>query len=247
MLRTIIIDDEQPCIETLQLMLAKKFMDSVTVIGSTTKPLEGIEWIEQEKPDLVFLDIEMPELTGIELLHQLSNTNFQLIFTTAHEQYALQAIKLNALDYLIKPISLDELTTAIEKCKTKQKKEGDNLISNFLEQLKSNAVKKIAIPTGTTTQFVPVNEIVRAESQSNYSTIYFTNRPKQVITKTLKELEEQLTPYNFFRVHHSHLVNLDHVIGYKNQDSGYIIMHGNEIIEISRRKKQEVMQKLNAF
>lgn len=247
MLKAIIIDDEQSCIETLQLMLNKKFALQVEVVAATATPSQGIQLIQEYEPDILFLDVEMPEMTGIELLQSLSHINFNVIFTTAHQHYALQAIKLNALDYLTKPISLEELSTAIHKCITKQKQEGNSLIHNFLNQLKGNAVKRIAIPTGTTTQFIPVNEIVRIESASNYSILHFINRPKQTVTRTLKDLEEQLTPHNFLRVHHSHLVNLEHVIGFKNQDSGYIIMHGNEVIEISRRKKQEVMERLNAM
>ena len=245
MLKAIIIDDEQNCVETLQLMLAKKFAGQIEVIACTTSPLEGIELIARHNIDILFLDVEMPGISGIELLQTLPDITFSVIFTTAHQHYALQAIKLNALDYLTKPISLEELTTAISKCFTRQKKDENTLISNFLQQLKNNPVKKIGIPNGTVTQFVPVNEIVRVESLSNYSVIYFVNRPKQTVTRTLKDLEEQLIQHNFLRVHHSHLVNFDHVIGYKNQDSGYIIVHGNEIIEISRRKKQEVLSRLN--
>ncbi len=245
MLRTIIVDDELACIETLQLMLQKKFIDVVDVIAISSKPSEAIKIIEKEKPDILFLDIEMPEMTGIELLQKLDNPNFQVIFTTAHQQYAIQAIKLNALDYLTKPISLDELSLAVNKCVKKHQENDTNLINNFLHQLKNNAIKKIALPTGTTTIFVPINEIVRIESASNYSIIHFINRPKLTITKTLKDLEEQLTIHNFMRVHHSHLVNMEHVVGYKNQDSGYLIVFGNDIVEISRRKKQEVMQRLN--
>ena len=245
MLKAIIIDDEPQCIETLQLMLEKKFSNEVQLAATSFTPIEGIKLIKEHKPDIVFLDVEMPEMTGIELLKTFDSIWFNVIFTTAHQHYAIQAIKLNALDYITKPISLEELTTAIRKCSTKQHQESNVLINNFLQQFKNNAVKKISIPIGNSVQLVPVNEIVRVESDSNYSTIYFTNRPKQVVTKTLKDLEEQLTPHNFIRIHHSHLVNAEHVIGYKNQDSGYLIVYGNEVVEISRRKKQEVLQQLN--
>jgi len=247
MLKVIIIDDEQNCVQTLQLMLKKKFATQVEVVACTNKPADGIKLLTENEIDILFLDVEMPGMSGIELLQQLQVINFNVIFTTAHLHYALKAIKLNALDYLTKPISLDELTVAINKCIDNKKKAENQLVSQFLQQLKTNTVKKIGIPTGTVTQFVPVNEIVRIESQSNYSIIYFINRPKQTVTRTLKDMEEQLAPYNFIRVHHSHLVNFDHVIGYKNQDSGYIIVYGNEIIEISRRKKQEVMERLQAI
>lgn len=243
MLTSIIIDDELSCIETLELMLQKKFATQIKIVGTTTLPSLGIQLIEKYQPNMVFLDVEMPEMTGIELLQSLANINFNVVFTTAHQHYAIQAIKLNALDYLTKPISLDELGIAIKKCADKQGQNKKQL-NSFLQQYNSNSVHKISIPIGTSTQLVPINEIVRIESQSNYSTIYFTNKSKQVVTKTLKDFEEQLSVHNFLRVHHSHLINIEHVIGYKNQDSGYLIMQGNEVVEISRRKKQEVLQKL---
>jgi two-component system, LytTR family, response regulator len=249
MLRCLIIDDEQPCIETLQLILQQKFSDQVIIAGTTTQPKEAALLIAELEPDIIFLDVEMPYINGVELLQSLDKINFQVVFTTAHQHYALQAIKLNAIDYLLKPISVPELSIAITKCRNRQQQQGSNLISSFLEQLKtsSNTLRKIAIPSNNTVQFVPVQEIIRIESSSNYSIIYFTVKPKLLIAKTLKEFEQQLVPHNFLRVHHSHLVNLEHVIGYKHEDGGYIIMQGNDIIEISRRKKQEVLQRLNAI
>ena len=249
MLKCIIIDDELTCIETLQLILQKKFEDKVQVIGYTSQPTEAVSLINELQPDIVFLDVEMPGTTGIELLQSLSSINFQVIFTTAHQHYALQAIKLNALDYLLKPISLEELSIAIEKCINRKQQQGSTqAVTAFMEQMKAaSTIKKIPISSDNTVQFIPVNEIIRIESQSNYSTVHFTSRTKILVAKTLKEFEEQLIHYNFLRVHHSHLINLEHVIGYKNKDSGYIIMQGNETIEISRRRKVEVMQRLNTL
>ncbi len=249
MLTCLIIDDEQPCVETLEIMLKKKFHSQVNVLSTTTQPKEAAELIHTHQPDLIFLDVEMPHITGIELLRSLENINFQVIFTTAHQQYALEAIKLNAIDYLLKPISLDELSVAINKCITRKQQHGSDLVNAFLQQIKPGnlSVKRISIPSNDTTQFVPINEIIRIESQSNYSVIYFTSRPKLLVAKTLKEFEDQLLPFDFLRVHNSHLINMEHVIGYKNVDGGYVIMNGNEVIEISRRKKQEVLQRLHAL
>jgi two-component system, LytTR family, response regulator len=245
MLKALIIDDEPACVETLRIMLEKKFSEEVRVVAATTAVEEAAVLVAAHKPDIVFLDVEMPGMNGIEWLQSLSRIDFQVIFTTAHEHYAIKAIKLNALDYLTKPISLEELAAALQKSVRNRAALEKGQIQDLLDRLKTGTVKRISISSGSVTHFVPVNEIVRAESQSNYSVVYFTNRPKQVITKTLKELEEQLGDHHFLRVHHSHLVNLDYVIGYKNQDSGYLVMHGNEIVEISRRKKQEVLQRLN--
>ncbi len=247
MLTCLIIDDEQPCIDTLEVILKVKFSGLIKVLATTTKPKEAAALIQSLQPDLLFLDVEMPHMTGVELLRSLDAVNFQVIFTTAHQQYALDAIKLNALDYLLKPISVEELSVAINKCISRKQQHGSDLINAFLQQMKPGgaAVKRIQIPSNDTTQFVPVNEIIRIESQSNYSNIYFTNRPKLLVSKTLKEFEDQLLPFDFIRIHNSHLINLEHVIGYKNMDGGYLIMQGNEVIEISRRKKQEVLQRLN--
>ncbi|MCW3121089.1 MAG: two component transcriptional regulator, LytTR family [Flavipsychrobacter sp.] len=247
MLTCLIIDDEQPCVDTLELILKMKFPELVKVLASTTKPKLAAGLIDTHQPDILFLDVEMPNMTGVELLRSLDHINFQVIFTTAHQQYALDAIKLNALDYLLKPISVGELSVAINKCISRKQQQGSDLVNAFLQQVKpaANTIKRIPIPSNDTTQFVPVNEIIRVESQSNYSNIYFTSRPKLLVARTLKEFEDQLLPFGFIRVHNSHLINLEHVIGYKNVDGGYIIMQGNEVIEISRRKKQEVLQRLN--
>jgi len=247
MYTAIIIDDEISCVETLQLMLEQQFPQTIEVVATTTSPHTAIGLIASHQPDIVFLDIEMPEMTGIQLLQSLHEIHFHLVFTTAHEHYALQAIKLDALDYLTKPIAAADLSLAVSKAVSRKKQESNKTITKLLEQVKAGQTKKIAIPSGTTVQFIPASEIVRIESQSNYSVVYFTCRPKQTVAKTLKEMEKQLASHNFLRVHHSHLVNLDHVIGYKNEDSGYVIMYGNEIIEISRRKKHEVLQRLNAL
>lgn len=248
MLNCLIIDDELPCIETLQLILQKKFADEINIAGFTTHSEEAASLIGELQPDLIFLDVEMPNLTGIEFLQSLNDINFQVIFTTAHQHYALQAIKLNALDYLLKPIGLEDLSAAIQKCISRKKQQGSELVTSFLAQMKTNGnTKKISIASDNAVQFVPVNDIIRIESSSNYSIVYFTSRTKTVVSKTLKEFEDQLTPHNFLRIHHSHLINLAHVIGYKNHDGGYIIVQGNDAIEISRRKKQEVMKRLDTL
>ncbi len=248
MLTCIIVDDEQACVETLHLMLEKKFAGTAKVVATANKPADVPQLINIHSPDLLFLDIEMPHITGIELLQSLQQINFDVIFTTAHQHYALQAIKLNALDYLLKPINVAELSAAINKCISRKKQPANEMMQSFLQQMKSNiTAKKIALPSNNTVQFVPVNEIIRIESQSNYSIVYFIDRPKLTIARTLKEFEEQLQSCNFLRVHHSHLINMEHIIGYKNVDSGYVIMKGNDIVEISRRKKQEVFQRLNAI
>lgn len=249
MLSCIIIDDERPCVETLRLMLEIKFFDLVRVAATTTNPAEAVALINGHRPDLLFLDVEMPHITGIELLQSFHEQPFYTVFTTAHQQYALPALKSNALDYLLKPIDVTELGLALAKCGRLKKDAGKQNMNPQIETVTANvtASKKVALPSGNSVQLVPATEIIRIESLSNYSIVFFTDRPKFTIARTLKEFEEQLSPFAFLRVHHSHLINLEHVIGYKNTDSGYVIMKGNDIIEISRRKKQEVLQRLNAL
>ncbi len=249
MLTCIIIDDEQPCINALQVMIEKKLAHILKISGTIDNPLAAAAMIELNKPDIVFLDVEMPVLDGINLLSSLPGIDFQVIFTTAHQHYALQAIKLNAIDYLLKPIDINELTAAVEKCVKRKNEQSNYMLNQLLDQFKNNnaPTKKISLPDGNTYQLVSIKEIVRIEAESNYSIVYFQDKTKKVVTKTLKDFEDQLSVHNFLRVHHSHLVNLDYVIGYKNQENGYIIMQGNIIIEISRRKKQEVLQRIQSL
>jgi len=249
MLTCIIVDDEQPCINALQVMIEKKLPDILKISGTVNDPLAAGATIELHKPDIVFLDVEMPALNGISLLAGLSRIDFQVIFTTAHQHYALQAIKLNAIDYLLKPIDIIELTAAVDKCVKRKSELSGYMLSHLIDQFKINnsLSKKISLPNGNTYQLVSIKEIVRIEAESNYSTVYFQDKTKQVVTKTLKDFEDQLSAHNFLRIHHSHLINLDYVIGYKNQENGYIIMQGNISIEISRRKKQEVLQRIQSL
>jgi two-component system, LytTR family, response regulator len=190
MLRTIIIDDEQHCTDVLKAMLAKKFSTKTKVVGEASSAASGKELINDLKPDLVFLDVEMPVQTGIDLLVGLDKIDFEVIFTTAHEQYALQAIKLNAMDYLLKPFSVEELGTAIEKCISKKSAAINpetlhTLISNLKNISPEN--KKIGLPTQHGILFVLIKDILRIESISNYSQFFFTDHTKMVVAKTLKE------------------------------------------------------------
>lgn len=247
MLKTIIIDDEQHCSDVLKAMLEQKFAHVIKVEAVANNAVEGAILIKHLKPSLVFLDVEMPVQTGIDLLVSLDKIDFEVIFTTAHEQYALKAIKLNALDYLLKPFSIEELETAIEKCINKKSQPLSNeAMSSLLGNLKNNTAdnKKIGLPTSNGTRFIPIQDIIRIEASSNYSTFYFTNNTKLTIAKTLKEFEEMLLPYNFFRVHNSHLINLSKLQQYVSRDGDYVIMNDSSKVEVSRRRKSELLDAL---
>jgi two-component system, LytTR family, response regulator len=247
MLKTIIIDDEQHCADVLKAMLEQKFSDTIKLEAVANNADEGRVLIKHMKPDLVFLDVEMPVQTGIDLLASLDKINFEIIFTTAHEQYALRAIKLNALDYLLKPFSIEELEAAIEKCKAKklQALNPENLQS-LMGNLKNTAPdnKKIGLAASGGTRYVPIKEIVRIEADSNYSTVFFTNNTKLVLAKTLKDFDELLSPYNFFRVHNSHLINLSELQQFTNRDGDHVVMNDGSKVEVSRRRKSELLEAL---
>ena len=250
MLKAIIIDDEQHCVDVLGAMLAKKFAAEIELAGNASCAAAGKELIASKKPDLVFLDVEMPNETGLDLLMSLDKIDFEVIFTTAHEHYALKAIKLNALDYLLKPFSTEELEEAIEKCKQKK----SNLFSaeavkSLISNLKSpgTEAKKIGLPTGNGIRFANIRDISHIESENNYSHFFFTDKTKLVVSKTLKEFEDMLEGYHFFRIHNSHLINLAYVQSFLQKDGDYIILTDGSKLEVSRRRKAELLEVLKTL
>jgi two-component system, LytTR family, response regulator len=235
MLKYYILDDEQNAVDALTAMLKKKFAQELVFAGSHTKASIALDEIETCQPDLLFLDIEMPEMNGLELLRHFPERKFHVIFTTAHEKYALPAIKAAAADYLLKPLSPQDVYDALKRCTDKIK---------IAERPKSTAKHKISL--STTHEFLLINseDIIRVEANDNYSHFYFTNRPKVIVCKTLKEFEEQLISHNFFRVHQSHLINLLYVEAVKSNDGDYVLLQHGHKVEISRRKKAEFLQRL---
>lgn len=247
MLKTIIIDDEQHCTDVLKAMLAQKFSNKVKVVAEASNAADGKELIKKLNPDLVFLDVEMPVQTGIDLLISLDKIDFEVIFTTAHEQYALKAIKLNALDYLLKPFSVEELETALDKCSNKRytsinPEALNTLISNLKNISPEN--KKVGLPTLHGIRFVLIKDIIRVASDNNYSHFFFADKTKMVVSKTLKEFEELLVPYNFFRVHNSHLINVSHLQSFVSLDGDHVVMNDGSKVEVSRRRKNDLLELL---
>ena len=245
MLKAIIIDDEQHCVDVLSAMLTKKFATEIELTGTASRAASGKQLIASKKPDLVFLDVEMPNETGLDLLMSLDKIDFEVIFTTAHQHYALKAIKLNALDYLLKPFSVEELEEAIEKCKQKiYNSFNTEALKSLIGNLKSpgTETKKIGLPTGNGIRFVNIKEISHIESENNYSHFFFTDKTKLVVSKTLKEFEELLEGYNFFRIHNSHLINLAYVQSFLQKDGDYIILTDGSKLEVSRRRKAELLE-----
>ena len=247
MIKTIIIDDEQHCIDRLQRLLHGQFADILQMAGCFQTVASGISAIQSLQPDLVFLDVQIHDQTGFDLLEQLAHTNFDVIFCTAYEQYAIQAFKCSAIDYLLKPVDSADLAQAVNKVVAKEMKRNDlNRVEVLLHNLRhiGRESKRICIPVLTGLELVQVSDIVRCESAINYTTIFMQQQPKLVVAKTLKEFEELLSGYNFCRVHNSHLVNLAYVKSYNKGKGGYLTMLDGTAIEVSTRRKEELLKRL---
>ncbi|UPK69007.1 LytR/AlgR family response regulator transcription factor [Chitinophaga filiformis] len=250
-IKAIIVDDEQHCIDALQTMLQKKCPE-VTVLGGVNSVKEAKDLITELQPDVVFLDVEMPHQNGFELLKLFDKITFDVIFTTAYEQYALKAIKFNALDYLLKPFSIKELQDAVQKCISRRNGQTETSTSPlevFLQNMKTlhQTHKKIALPTINGLVFMPVQNIVRCESTGNYTRIFFTDKKNLMVSRPLKEFEELLTDVDFFRVHNSHLINLQQMQSYIQGEGGFALMSDGTQVEISRRRKADFLKKAMQF
>ncbi len=245
MLKTIIIDDEEHCRSVL-FQLLKKHCPSVEVVAKADSALSGLNAIVKHQPDLVFLDVEMPGGNGFDLLSSLTDINFELIFTTAFDQYAMNAIKFSALDYLLKPINHEELKAAVAKVEKRHPQAVDKTPVKMGAELAANKlVEKIAIPTTLGLKFVDTHRIIRCESSNSYTFVHLDNRQKMLVSRSLKDFDELLAGHSFYRVHQSHLINLEHVEEYQKTGGGTLIMSDQSEILISKRKKDEFLKALN--
>ena len=231
MIRALLIDDEKNALTALRMML-EQFCPQVTVVGESQSAMEGLLLIRKHVPDVLFLDVEMPGGTGFDLLDAVSKKEFAIIFTTAHEQYTIPAIRAGAVDYLLKPINMDELRKAVERL--------DQLIGE--KQALRLAPDTVTISNSDGTWFVSASEILCVEAAGRYSRFYLTEKRQYVISKNLGEVEEEIAQQGFFRVHKSWLVNCSHVMHISNSDGGFAILSDKREIEISRRKRSEFMR-----
>jgi two-component system, LytTR family, response regulator len=233
----IIIEDEEPAIKMLQWLIAN-YCPEIEVIATAQNAMDGIAKIKALQPQVVFLDIEMPLMNGFEMLtHFDSGLPFKVIFTTAYDQYAIQAIKFSALDYLMKPIDKDELIQAIAKLNVLPNANAEQI--KLLNNLKTD-LSKIALGTLEGVEIIEIANIVHCKSDSNYTTIYFADKSKKLFTKTLKVIEELLEGHNFMRIHQSHLINLQFLSKYIKGDGGEIVLSTGETLPVARNKKQEL-------
>ena len=247
MIRAIIVDDEKHCIDRLE-QLIFQYIENVEIVGTYSTVETGYEGIKKLQPDLIFLDIQINDLVGFDLLKKFDTINFHVIFTTAYENYAMQAIKFSAFDYLLKPVDVDDLKIATKRLLEKHfQNQNDVNYQVLLQNLMNikNQTKKIAIQTQTETILLNIQDIIRCQSDINYTTIYTNSKKKIVVAKTLKDFEALLKPYNFFRVHNSHLINLEYMKSYDKGKGGYVHMLDESTVEVSVRRKEDFMLKLS--
>ncbi len=244
MITAIIVDDEPYSCESLATLL-ERYCPDVKILDICYSAAAAIQSIHDQKPQILFLDVEMPHMNGFELLEKLHSIEFKLIFTTSYDQYALKAIHFSALDYLLKPIDREELQKAVQKATIT----GNPLpqqIEILLQKLKhpTIGVNKIAIPTMEGLQMIFVENIISCRADSNYTVLLLKNKQKIIASRTLKDIEEMLGDYSFARVHHSFLVNLNEVEKYVKGEGGYLLMSDGTTIDVSRSRKEILLKKL---
>lgn len=247
MIRAIIIDDEENGREGLRLTL-KKYCPEIIVEHICESPEHGVEVIKSSKPDLVFLDIQMPNMSGFDLLQQVAPVNFEVIFVTAHDQYAIKAIKFSALDYLLKPIDVDDLMQAVKKVKERLTVEPNtfryqSILNNI--QYKSREIEKLAVPTLEGIDFFETHEIIFCKADGNYTVLFFKGNTNKIVSRNLKDFESLLTEPAFCRVHNGALINMKHIQKYVKGEGGYVILTEGHKVDISRRKKESFLLLLN--
>jgi two-component system, LytTR family, response regulator len=247
--RIILIDDEPNSIKLLQFLIAQNSPE-LEIIGAYTDAQEGLTAILNDQPDLVFLDIEMPHLNGFEILDRCPTPlPFHLIFTTAYNQYAVRAFRYSAMDYLLKPVSKTELINAIQKALQQQKPQQQQveIFQQFSPERKNEPPKKLTVSTLEGLTFVDIKDIIHCDSEGAYTRIFVEGDAPMFVSKSIKEIEDMLEVPFIFRVHHSHLINLQHVKKYIRADGGEVLMSNGNLLAVSRTKKQEFLDAISRF
>ena len=244
MINAILIDDEVHCLDSLSILL-HRFCPEVQILQRCLSPKQGLDATLMHKPNLVFLDVEMPSMNGFEFLEQFREISFSVIFTTAYDKYAIKAIRFSALDYLLKPIDPKELVAAIEKVKAGNHLPTGEQFRMLIDKIqnKDNGLTKIAVPIVEGFEFVKADDIIACEADNNYTYLHLKNKRKVTACRTLKEVEEQLESFpSFVRVHHSYIVNLNEVAKYIRGDGGYLMMSDGSKIDVSRSRKASLLK-----
>lgn len=247
MIRAILVDDEFSALKSLQWEI-ETFCPWIDVCASYENPVEAAKGIDLIKPDCVFLDIEMPEMNGFEMLHRLKFRDFELIFTTAYDSYALKAIKEKAVDYLLKPIDSDDLQRAAERILEKKKNNrlGEQLRNIMMDLKTQKSTRKIPLSFNDKTVYITADDIIYCKSDGNYTEFFLQNGKKEVLSKKIKEAEALINNPGFFRTHHSYLVNLSCVSEFVKSDGQYLILEDGSSIPVSRSKKHQLLHLLSS-
>ncbi len=238
MLKVVIIDDEPDAVQFIQGII-EEYCPGLKITGTANSARDGVTVITQTQPDLVFLDVQMPHGTGFDLLSSFPKKTFDVIFITAFNHYAIQAIKFSAVDYILKPVNISELIDAVNKVEQKRSnREYRNLdYSNLLENLRTPRPGKLAIPTNDGIEYLNTTEIIRIEADRSYSWFFLTDKRKYLVSRNLKEYQELLQDIDFFRPHNSHLINMNFVKKFIRHEGGYIEMSDGSTVPISRGKR----------
>ncbi|HET7003030.1 MAG TPA: LytTR family DNA-binding domain-containing protein [Puia sp.] len=244
MIKSFLIDDEVHCLDTLNILLSD-YCPEILVTGKYTSCKNALSAINELKPELVFLDIEMPYMNGFELLEQFREIPFSVIFTTSYDKYAIKAIKFSALDYLLKPIEAKELIIAVQKVEKQKMRPSPEQFQMLMNQIqhKDTSFAKIAVPTAEGFELIPTNQLVRCEAFDNYTHLFLTNKKRIIACRSLREMEEQLANFSsFVRVHNSFLINLNEVTKYIRGEGGYLIMSDESTVNVSRSRKDALLK-----
>jgi two-component system, LytTR family, response regulator len=253
-MKAIIVDDEPQSIKTLEAKL-RMIATDIDIVATFQDPRVALAEVKNLAPDVLFVDIEMPGLNGFQFLEQLRPYDFPVVFVTAYNQYAIRALRMSALDYLLKPIDIEELKTTIERLREQTRREAppqyEDRMNVLFEALKffSNQntnplADRIALSTQEGVLFIGVKDILRVEAMSNYSSFFLMNKQRIIVSRTLKEFEDVLLPYNFLRISRSHLVNLNQVIKYQKGDGGTLFLTDGAELAVSPQQKVELLERL---
>ncbi len=248
MIRAIIIDDQQNCIDDLSLLL-KTHCPEVSIMATAQSGNEGVSILKKLQPQLVFLDVEMQDMTGFDMLQQLSETNFHVVFTTAFDKYAIQAIRSNALDYLLKPVRKNELVEAVSRAANAPVALTNQQLKGLQETTQNIQVpqNKIALTTTEGLEYVKLEEIIYCLAEGSYTTVFLTDKTQLLVSKSIGKLDEVIDGNGFYRTHNSSLINLSHVKKFVRTDGGYVVMSNGDTVTIARNRKDEFLELFSKF
>jgi len=249
MIRAILVDDEKNALEMMEWLL-KTYCPQVNIVAMCNSAEMGLEAIQRHQPDVVFLDIEMPKMNGFDMLEQFDKLFFDVVFCTAYDQFAIRAFRYSALNYLLKPVDPDDLKATIQRIEEKKQiptRQQFELLMQQIKQPAKSTPQRIALTTNDGLVFVPTADIIYCEAESNYTNVVLAGGRKILISKVLKDIDEALSGPDFYRVHSSFLININHIKKFVRGDGGYIIMDNDAIVSISRTRKQEFMELFSRF